>query len=107
MSYKRYYFKIYNLEKRKLNLTNIILPSQHLFIGIKIFSSSFEEGDIFGIFCLKMQNDGNVVQYPVDTINSAEYAYYVAYMQNSTNRQRNLTRGNYVEKRIIFYMLKI
>ncbi|WMV07438.1 hypothetical protein MTR67_000823 [Solanum verrucosum] len=45
-----------------------------------------------------MQNDVNLVQYPVDTANSAPYAYYATYLHNSSNRLRNLTRGGYVEK---------
>ncbi|KAH0674095.1 hypothetical protein KY290_000404 [Solanum tuberosum] len=57
-----------------------------------------EADDLFGIFCLKMQNDGNLVQYPVDTANSAPYAYYATDLHNSSNRLRNITRGGYVEK---------
>lgn len=64
----------------------------------KIFSRVPWKQMTFEIFHLKMQNDGNLVQYLVDTTNSAQYAYYATDLHNSTDRLRNLTRGNYVEK---------
>ncbi|WMV49462.1 hypothetical protein MTR67_042847 [Solanum verrucosum] len=80
------------------NPTNTMLPSQHISAGQELFSSASEADDLFRIFCLKMQNDGNLVQYLVNTTNSTQYAYYTTDLHNSTNRLRNLTRGGYVEK---------
>ncbi|KAH0745628.1 hypothetical protein KY285_007285 [Solanum tuberosum] len=108
------------------NPTNTLLPGQHISAGQELFSSASEADDSFGIFRLKMQHDGNLVQYPVDTADSAPYAYYATgtyragnnvilnldddgllYLHNSTNRLRNLTRGGYHRERTIIYMLKI
>ncbi|KAG5605292.1 hypothetical protein H5410_026784 [Solanum commersonii] len=80
------------------NPINTNLPGQHISAGEELFLSASEADDLFRIFCLKMQNDRNLVQYLVDTTNSTQYAYYATDLHNSTNRLRNLTRGGYVEK---------
>ncbi|KAH0745632.1 hypothetical protein KY285_007289 [Solanum tuberosum] len=73
-----------------------------------------------------MQDDGNLVQYPVNTPDSGQYAYYTTatylvgnnvtlnldddgllYLLNSTNSLRNLTRRGYRRERTIIYMMKI
>ncbi|KAK6791775.1 hypothetical protein RDI58_010856 [Solanum bulbocastanum] len=86
-----------------------MLDTKNFYIsaGKELFSSAAEAYDSFGVFCLKMQNDRNLVQYPVDAADSAPYAYYGTDLHNSTNRLRNLTRGGYIEERTTICMLKI
>ncbi|KAH0711723.1 hypothetical protein KY289_007682 [Solanum tuberosum] len=108
------------------NPTNTLLPGQHISDGQELFSSASETDDSLGIFRLKMQDDGNLVQYPVNTADSAPYAYYgsytgglgnnvslnldddgLLYLFNSTNSLKNLTKGGYRRERTIIYMMKI
>ncbi|XP_047945891.1 G-type lectin S-receptor-like serine/threonine-protein kinase LECRK3 [Salvia hispanica] len=56
--------------------TNTLLPGQRLSPGEEIFSSASETDYGRGIFRLKMQDDGNLVQYTVNTPITAPYAYY-------------------------------
>ncbi|XP_047945804.1 G-type lectin S-receptor-like serine/threonine-protein kinase LECRK3 [Salvia hispanica] len=56
--------------------TNTLLPGQRLQPGKELFSSASETDYGKGIFRLKMQNDGNLVQYPINTQDVAGYAYY-------------------------------
>ena len=51
------------------NPTDTILQGQHLSVGKELVSST-------GIFRLAMQQDGNLVQYPVGTTNVVQYAYW-------------------------------
>uniref|UniRef100_M0ZXP2 non-specific serine/threonine protein kinase n=1 Tax=Solanum tuberosum TaxID=4113 RepID=M0ZXP2_SOLTU len=108
------------------NPTNTLLPGQHISAGQELFSSASEADDSFGIFRLKMQDDGYLVQYPVNTPYTAPYAYYeshisgvgnnvslnldddgLLYLLNSNNSLKNLTRGGYRRERTIIYMMKI
>ncbi|MCD7449943.1 hypothetical protein HAX54_002468 [Datura stramonium] len=109
------------------NPTNTLLPGQHISAGQELFSSASEADDSLGIFRLKMQDDGNLVQYPVQTPDSASYAYYetgtdgvgnnvtlnlddggLLYLLNSsTISLRNLTKGGYPREKTIIYMMKI
>ncbi|KAH0745634.1 hypothetical protein KY285_007291 [Solanum tuberosum] len=108
------------------NPTNTLLPGQHISARQELFSSASKADDSLGIFRLKMQHDGNLVQYPVNTPDSPPYAYYQAdsgglgnnvslnldddgllYLLNSTNSRQNLTKGGYRRERTIIYMLKI
>ncbi|KAJ6682800.1 SERINE/THREONINE-PROTEIN KINASE [Salix koriyanagi] len=45
--------------------------------GSELFSPVSDTDLSTGIFRLKMQNDGNLVQYPVNTPDTAPYAYYL------------------------------
>ncbi|XVF61861.1 hypothetical protein PTKIN_Ptkin08bG0168200 [Pterospermum kingtungense] len=56
--------------------TTTILPGQRLLAGVELFSNATETDQSTGIFRLKMQTDGNLVQYPVDTPDTGNYAYY-------------------------------
>ncbi|VVA40617.1 PREDICTED: G-type lectin S-receptor [Prunus dulcis] len=56
--------------------TDTLLPSQRLLSGNELFSAKSEADHSTGIFRLKMQNDGNLVQYPVDTPDTSVYAFY-------------------------------
>ncbi|XVE53019.1 hypothetical protein DITRI_Ditri02bG0171100 [Diplodiscus trichospermus] len=58
--------------------TTTILPGQRLSAGMELFSSVSETDQATGIFRLKMQNDGNLVQYPVETPDTPEYACWSA-----------------------------
>jgi hypothetical protein len=74
-------FVIYNSDRKIIwksfeHPTDTILPSQRLFAGKELFSSISETDHSKGIFRLKMQNDGNLVQYPVDTPDTAQNAYF-------------------------------
>ncbi|XP_038997448.1 G-type lectin S-receptor-like serine/threonine-protein kinase LECRK3 [Hibiscus syriacus] len=106
--------------------TTTILPRQVLSAGKELFSSVSETDQSRGIFRLKMQGDGNLVQYPVDTPDTAPYAYYASntagrgdnvtlnldddghlYLLNSTDYNvKNLIRGGYETNRTI-YLMKI
>ncbi|KAJ8551551.1 hypothetical protein K7X08_021566 [Anisodus acutangulus] len=107
------------------NPTNTILPGQHLSARQELFSSASDADDSFGIFRLKMQDDGNLVQYPVQTTDTSPYAYYATstdgagnnvtlnldddghlYMLNSTISLKNLTEGGHPRERTI-YLMKI
>ncbi|KAK8497377.1 hypothetical protein V6N12_018872 [Hibiscus sabdariffa] len=106
--------------------TTTILPRQVLSAGSELFSSVSETDQSRGIFRLKMQNDGNLVQYPVDTPDTAPYSYFssgtdgrgdnvtlnldddgLLYLLNSTGSNiRNLTQGGY-ETNGTIYLMKI
>ncbi|PHT65488.1 hypothetical protein T459_29913 [Capsicum annuum] len=108
------------------NPTNTLLPGQHISAGQELFSSTSEADDSHGIFRLKMQEDGNLVQYPVNTPDTAPYAYYstgtdgkgnnvtlnldddgLLYLLNSTMSLKNLSDGGYPRGKAIIYMMKI
>uniref|UniRef100_A0A2P2JRF0 Serine/threonine-protein kinase n=1 Tax=Rhizophora mucronata TaxID=61149 RepID=A0A2P2JRF0_RHIMU len=55
-----------------------LLPGQRLQAGTELFSSVSETDKSKGIFRIKMQNDGNLVQYPVETPDTGEYAYWAS-----------------------------
>ncbi|KAJ0017950.1 hypothetical protein Pint_12070 [Pistacia integerrima] len=74
-------FILYNSDEEIIwqsfrNPTNIVLPGQGLLAGEELYSSVSETDQSTGIFRLKMQHDGNLVQYPKDTPDSSAYAYY-------------------------------
>ncbi|XP_059431465.1 G-type lectin S-receptor-like serine/threonine-protein kinase LECRK3 [Corylus avellana] len=104
--------------------TDTFLPSQRLLAGHEMFSSISETDHSTGIFRLKMQNDGNLVQYPVDTPDTAPYAYYASgtnglgdnvtlnfaadgylYLLNATGFNiKNLTAGGHPTEETIYLM---
>ncbi|KAJ0086819.1 hypothetical protein Patl1_08203 [Pistacia atlantica] len=59
--------------------TNTILPGQSLLAGEELYSSVSETDQSTGIFRLKMQYDGNLVQYPKDTPDLAPYSYFSSF----------------------------
>ncbi|XP_047956360.1 G-type lectin S-receptor-like serine/threonine-protein kinase LECRK3 [Salvia hispanica] len=61
------------------NPTNTLLPGQRLTPGKELFSSASETDYRRGKFRLKMQSDGNLVQYPVhNSHDTAPYAYFAS-----------------------------
>ncbi|KAL1542093.1 G-type lectin S-receptor-like serine/threonine-protein kinase LECRK3 [Salvia divinorum] len=58
--------------------TNTLLPGQRLQPGKELFSSASESDYGRGIFRLKMQTDGNLLQYPINAPDAAPYAYYAS-----------------------------
>ncbi|XP_047334111.1 G-type lectin S-receptor-like serine/threonine-protein kinase LECRK1 [Impatiens glandulifera] len=58
------------------NPTDTILPTQRLTRNKEIVSAESTTNPASGIFRLKMQADGNLVQYPVQTPDTAAFAYY-------------------------------
>ncbi|KAB1223467.1 G-type lectin S-receptor-like serine/threonine-protein kinase RLK1 [Morella rubra] len=58
--------------------TDTLLSGQRLLAGQQLLSSISESDHSTGIFRLKMQHDGNLVQYPVNTPDTALYAYYAS-----------------------------
>lgn len=58
--------------------TDTLLPGQRLSAGKELLSSMSETNPSTGLFRLKMQNDGNLVQYPVEAPDTATYAYYAS-----------------------------
>ncbi|KAL3721514.1 hypothetical protein ACJRO7_033934 [Eucalyptus globulus] len=59
--------------------TDTLLPTQRLLAGQQIISSISGTNHSTGIFRLKMQNGGNLVQYPVNTPDTAPYSYYTSW----------------------------
>ncbi|XP_060182852.1 G-type lectin S-receptor-like serine/threonine-protein kinase LECRK4 [Lycium barbarum] len=124
-------FVIYNSDHNVIwqsfdNPTNTLLPGQHLSAGQELFSSASKADDSFRTFRLKMQNDGNLVQYPVHTPDDVSYAYFATetntagnnvtlnlnddahlYWFNSTISLINLTNKGYLRERTIIYVTKI
>ncbi|KAL5555696.1 hypothetical protein UlMin_037932 [Ulmus minor] len=60
------------------NPTDTLLPTQSLLTGKELISSRSESDHSAGIFRLKMQQDGNLVQYPVNTPDTSAYAYWAS-----------------------------
>ncbi|KAL2528160.1 receptor-like protein kinase 1 [Forsythia ovata] len=122
-------FVLYDSSRRIIwqsfdNPTDTLLPDQSLKAGKEIFSSVSETNPARGIFRLKMQNDGNLVQYPVETPDTAPYSYYSSftdgdgnnvslnldknghlYLFNGSSILTNLTRGQYRTRTI--YRMRI
>ncbi|XP_008245126.1 PREDICTED: G-type lectin S-receptor-like serine/threonine-protein kinase RLK1 [Prunus mume] len=59
--------------------TDTLLPNQRLLSGNELFSAKSEADHSTGIFRLKMQNDGNLVQYPVDTPDTSVFSFYSSF----------------------------
>ncbi|XP_042017871.1 G-type lectin S-receptor-like serine/threonine-protein kinase LECRK3 [Salvia splendens] len=71
------------------NPTSTLLPGQRISNGQEIFSSASEIDYGRGNFRLKMQNDGYLVQYPVNTPDTATYTYYVEKPDGAVNISLN------------------
>ncbi|XP_047956617.1 G-type lectin S-receptor-like serine/threonine-protein kinase LECRK3 [Salvia hispanica] len=56
--------------------TNTLLPGQRIRPVTELFSSASETDYGRGIFRLKMQQDGNLVQYPINTPDTRPNAYF-------------------------------
>ncbi|KAM2323330.1 hypothetical protein PS1_020148 [Malus domestica] len=69
-------------------LTDTLLPGQSPFAEDELFSAKSESDHSTGIFRLKMQADGNLVQYPINTPDIAEYSYYSS---GTDGRGKNVT----------------
>ncbi|KAB1206754.1 putative receptor protein kinase ZmPK1 [Morella rubra] len=104
--------------------TDTILSTQSLFAGQQLLSSISESDHSTGIFRLKMQSDGNLVQHPVDSPDTAPYAYYASgtygwgdngtlnldadgylYLLNGAGyNMKNLTNRGYTTRETIYLM---
>ncbi|XP_058006387.1 G-type lectin S-receptor-like serine/threonine-protein kinase LECRK1 isoform X1 [Hevea brasiliensis] len=104
--------------------TDTLLPTQRLEADSELVSAVSETNHSTGIFRLRMQTDGNLVQYPVETPETAPYAYWSSgtdgsgnnvtlnfdydgrlYLLNSTGFNiREITPGGYPTKETIFVM---
>ncbi|KAL4603883.1 hypothetical protein ACB092_10G155200 [Castanea dentata] len=62
--------------------TNTLVQNQRLTAGKELVSSVSESDQSTGIFCLAMQTDGHLVQYPVGTPNIAKYSYWASGTMN-------------------------
>ncbi|KAG8383800.1 hypothetical protein BUALT_Bualt04G0051300 [Buddleja alternifolia] len=121
-------FVLYNSDSRIIwqsfdHPTNTLLPGQRLSPGQELFSSASQTDLTRGIFRLKMQTDGNLVQYPVNTPDTAPHSYYspgtmgsgnnvslhlendgYLYLFNGSSIIRNITSGGYPIARTIYLM---
>ncbi|KAL4603884.1 hypothetical protein ACB092_10G155300 [Castanea dentata] len=122
-------FVLYNSDKKTVwqsfdYPTNTLLQGQRLTDGKELFSSASESDQSTGIFRLKMQTDGNLVQYPVQTTDTSQYAYWASgtygkgsnvslcldddghlYLLNSTGTNiKNLTKGGYPTKDVVYFV---
>ncbi|XP_042015523.1 G-type lectin S-receptor-like serine/threonine-protein kinase LECRK3 [Salvia splendens] len=91
-------FVLYDSDSRIIwqsfnNPTDTLLPGQRLLEREEIFSSSSETDYGRGNFRLKMQTDGNLVQYPVNTPDAPPYAYYASKTNTDGNVSLNLDTG--------------
>ncbi|KAK0601144.1 hypothetical protein LWI29_021616 [Acer saccharum] len=104
--------------------TDTLLPTQTLSAGMELFSSVSETDQSTGFFRLKMQSDGNLVQYPKNTPDTAPYSYFSSftdrtgdkvtlnldvdgslYLLNANSfKLKNLTSGVYKTRGTIFMM---
>ena len=104
--------------------TDTLLPSQRLLTDKELISSVSDSNHSTGIFRLKMQKDGNLVQYPVGTPDEAAYSYFTSwtdnkgenvklvfdvdghlYLLNSTGaNMKNITEGGFARKNTTFLM---
>lgn len=107
--------------------TDTLLPGQRLFAGGEMFSAKSESDPSTGIFRLKMQADGNLVQYPVNTPDAPAYAYYASgtygrgknvtlnfgadghlYLLNNTSSNiKNITDGGLPADQATIYLMRI
>ncbi|KAB2616954.1 G-type lectin S-receptor-like serine/threonine-protein kinase RLK1 [Pyrus ussuriensis x Pyrus communis] len=107
--------------------TDTLLPGQTLFAEDELFSAKSESDHSTGIFRLKMQADGNLVQYPVNTPDTAPYSYYSSgtdgrgknvtlhfaadghlYLLNDTySNIRNITNGGLPADQATIYLMRI
>ncbi|XP_009366381.2 G-type lectin S-receptor-like serine/threonine-protein kinase LECRK3 [Pyrus x bretschneideri] len=107
--------------------TDTLLPGQILFAEDELFSAKSESDHSTGIFRLKMQADGNLVQYPVNTPDTRAYAYYSSrtswggknvtlnfgadghlYLLNDTRSNiRNITDGGLPADQATIYLMRI
>ncbi|XP_027075792.2 G-type lectin S-receptor-like serine/threonine-protein kinase LECRK3 [Coffea arabica] len=124
-------FVLYNSDKEIIwqsfeHPTNSLLPRQQLIAGQELISSASETDDSRGNFRLKMQKDGNLVQYPVGTGDVAENSYWTSttdgdgpnmtlnleddahlYLINSSvNIVKNISDGGHPKNEMI-YLMKI
>ncbi|KAH6759969.1 PR5-like receptor kinase [Perilla frutescens var. frutescens] len=91
-------FVLYNSKGRVIwqsfdNPTGALLPGQRLLPGRELFSSASETDPSIGLFRLKMQRDGNLVQYPVNTPDTDENAYFASGTYGA-GRNVSLNLGN-------------
>ncbi|BFG35217.1 hypothetical protein CerSpe_214910 [Prunus speciosa] len=107
--------------------TDTLLPGQRLLSGDQLFSAKSEGDHSTGIFRLKMQNDGNLVQYPIDTPDTGDYSFYATsaggkgenvtlnfgadghlYLLNSTGSNiQNITEGGLPTDEGKLYLMRI
>ncbi|KAL3721512.1 hypothetical protein ACJRO7_033932 [Eucalyptus globulus] len=59
--------------------TDTLLPTQRLLAGQQIISSISATNHSTGLFRLKMQHGGNLIRYPVNTLDTAPYSYYTSW----------------------------
>ncbi|KAJ6996294.1 hypothetical protein NC653_013020 [Populus alba x Populus x berolinensis] len=122
-------FVLYNSDREIIwqsfdHPTDTLLPTQQLRAGAELVSPVSETELSTGIYRLKMQNDGNLVQYPVSTPDAPQYAYFASgtywaggnvtlnldpdgrlYLLNSTGFNiENITAGGYHTKETINIM---
>ncbi|KAH6759970.1 receptor serine/threonine kinase [Perilla frutescens var. hirtella] len=103
--------------------TDTLLPGQRLSPGAELLSKASETDLQIGIFRLKMQIDGNLVLYSVDTLDVSEDAYYSSgtngggnnvslnlevdgrlYLFNGSSVLQNLTTGGHSVNGTIYLM---
>ncbi|KAL3728903.1 hypothetical protein ACJRO7_033481 [Eucalyptus globulus] len=107
--------------------TDTLLAGQHLSPSQQLCSSASESDQSTGLFRLKMQKDGNLVQYPVATPETGEHAYWASgtagvgdnvtlyldndgslYLLNATGPYvNNITSSRGPPKEGIIYLLRI
>ncbi|PKI37260.1 hypothetical protein CRG98_042351 [Punica granatum] len=56
--------------------TDTLLEGQYISAGRELLSAASDADNSTGIFRIKMQEDGNLVMYPINTVDAGPYAYW-------------------------------
>ncbi|KAG6626035.1 hypothetical protein CIPAW_15G018600 [Carya illinoinensis] len=70
--------------------TDTLLPGLLLRAGDELVSSIFETNHSMGSFRIKMQTDGNIVMYPVGSLDAPDFAYWAS-VTNFVGKNATLT----------------
>lgn len=70
--------------------TDSLLPGQRLVAGGELVSTASQTDLAIGLFRMKMQTDGNLVQYPLTTPDSSDNAYFSSGTYGIRNLSLNL-----------------
>ncbi|XP_051127319.1 G-type lectin S-receptor-like serine/threonine-protein kinase LECRK3 [Andrographis paniculata] len=77
--------------------TDTLLSGQQLLQPKELFSMAAKNSYTRGIFRLSMQSDGNLVQYPINTKNTYQFAYYASRTDGTGNNvSLNLENNGYI-----------
>ncbi|PKH97997.1 hypothetical protein CRG98_049739, partial [Punica granatum] len=80
--------------------TDTLLNGQYISAGMELRSAASDNDTSTGIFRIKMQDDGNLVMYPINTEDTAPYSYW----SSSTNGQGDNVTLNLAGDGLLYLM---